>query len=69
MPDSNNNRKGSQQEFELAYYTKELGKTLQRQLLQQQLAQLRDPASVRSARSEDAPPAQDTPPAQNAGAP
>jgi len=39
MPDRKK-RDSERPEFEVAYYTKELGKTLQRQMLQRQLAQL-----------------------------
>lgn len=42
MPDRNKNRNGARPEYEVAYYTKELGKALQREMLQQQLARLSD---------------------------
>jgi hypothetical protein len=40
MPDRNRKPSGARPEFEIAYYTKELGKSLQREMLQQQLARL-----------------------------
>lgn len=42
MPDRNRNRNGGRPEFEVAYYTKELGNALQREMLQKQLALLSD---------------------------
>lgn len=42
MPDKNRNQIGDGPEFEVAYYTKELGKSLQRQMLQKQISQLGD---------------------------
>jgi hypothetical protein len=51
MPDRN---RKARPEFEVAYYTKELGRTVQRRMLQQQLDKLGD-ASVPEARhGEDA---------------
>lgn len=38
MPDRKQDRTGSRPEFEVAYYTKELGQPLQRQMLRKQLA-------------------------------
>jgi hypothetical protein len=43
MPDKH---RGGRPEFEVAYYTKELGKSLQRKMLTQQLAQLSDGAAA-----------------------
>ena len=40
MPDRNRKQQGSRPEFEVAWYTKELGKTLQREMLREQLARL-----------------------------
>jgi hypothetical protein len=37
MEPKDKDRKPARQEFEVAYYTKELGRTLQRKLLQKQL--------------------------------
>jgi hypothetical protein len=45
-------RKGARREFEVAYYTKELGRPLQRKLLQQQLADFTD-TGASSAPGED----------------
>jgi hypothetical protein len=56
MPDRNRNRSGGRPEFEVAYYTKELGKSLQREMLQKQLNQLSDYSNARSGHGEDASP-------------
>ncbi len=57
MPDRKLNRSKSERpEFEVAYYTKELGKELQREMLQKQLARLSENGSVRAAHGEDAAP-------------
>jgi len=40
MPDRTTKRHGGRPEFEIAYYTKELGTALQRKMLEQQLARL-----------------------------
>ncbi|HYE40996.1 MAG TPA: hypothetical protein VEB23_13755 [Ramlibacter sp.] len=66
MPDRKLNRPGGRPEFEVAYYTKELGKPLQREMLQQQLAMLSESsASARQpAHGEDAAPELDTAPPQ-----
>ena len=57
MPDRKLNRPTSQRpEFEVAYYTKELGKELQREMLQKQLARLSESGTVRAAHGEDAAP-------------
>jgi hypothetical protein len=61
MPDSKNNRPGHRPEFEVAWYTKELGKTLQREMLQKQLARFSTNTS-KAAESEDAPSPGDTEP-------
>lgn len=50
-----NDKKAARQEFEVAYYTKELGRELQRKLLQRQLADLSD-SSSRAAHGEEASP-------------
>jgi hypothetical protein len=42
MPDRNRKPGSGSHEFEIAYYTKELGKTLQREMLRKQLARLSD---------------------------
>jgi len=65
MPDRNRNRVGGQPDFEIAYYTKELGKSLQRKMLQHQLAQLskqqpsNDPAGAAAGHGEAASPQPD----------
>ena len=53
MPDRNRNRNGPRPEFEVAYYTKELGQSLQRQMLQQQLARFSDNGSIVSSHAEE----------------
>jgi len=66
MPDRNRNRHGARPEFEVAYYTKELGKPLQRQLLQKQLAQLSESGNGRSSHGEDTTPeVSEDPPSQD----
>ena len=63
MPDRNRNRQRGTPEFELAYYTKELGKPLQRQMLQKQLALLSE--SIQAAgHGEDLAPEHEGPPPQ-----
>jgi hypothetical protein len=42
-------RKPARQEFEVAYYTKELGRSLQRKMLQKRLDDFSDSSSVASA--------------------
>lgn len=65
MPDRNRNRIGGSPEFEVAYYTKELGKTLQRQMLQMQLARLSDSSTNgRRRHGEDASPQVEAAPPQ-----
>jgi len=65
MPDRNRKARGSRPEFEVAYYTKELGKPLQRQMLQQQLALLAESGARRlhgedtTSETEAPPPAED----------
>lgn len=56
MPDRNRKHPGGRPEFEVAYYTKELGKTLQRQLLTQQLAQLSEGNGNRNLRGKGVAP-------------
>jgi len=62
MPDRNRPRNGGRPEFEVAYYTKELGKTLQRQMLEQQLARLSESTSNASHGEDTSPPTEDAPP-------
>lgn len=58
-----NQRDGRRDEFEIAYYTKELGPQLQRQLLKQRLADFSDSRSpgAQPAETPD-PPAEPHPP-------
>jgi hypothetical protein len=42
MPSDKETRDGGRSEFEVAYYTKELGRTLQKKLLRQRLADFSD---------------------------
>lgn len=60
MPDRKTPPGGASPEFEVAYYTKELGKTLQRQMLESQLARFSENGSGASRHGEDAAPAADT---------
>jgi hypothetical protein len=46
--------KAAREEFEIAYYTKELGRSLQRKLLQRRLADLSD-SSIRPASHAEEP--------------
>mgnify|MGYP003578362724 CR=1 FL=1 len=63
MPDRNRPRTGGRPEFEVAYYTKELGKALQRQMLEKQLSQLSENITSASSHGEEpAPPADSDPP-------
>ena len=64
MPDRNRNRIGGMPEFEVAYYTKELGKTLQRQMLQMQLARLSESSKGAKRAGEQASPRVDEAPPQ-----
>lgn len=61
MPDRNRKSIGSRPEFEVAYYTKELGKTLQRQMLEKQLARLSE-STAATRHGEDAVPQVDADP-------
>jgi hypothetical protein len=54
MPDRTKDRNGGRPEFEIAYYTKELGQALQRKLLQKQLARFTDSGTISSSHGEDA---------------
>jgi hypothetical protein len=46
-------RKAPRDEYEVAYYTKELGRPLQRQLLQRRLNELADSGSARASHGDD----------------
>lgn len=52
MP-SDNDRDGGRSEFEVAYYTKELGRTLQKKLLRQRLADFSESRAPDAAHGED----------------
>jgi hypothetical protein len=54
MPDRNKTANVARPEFEVAYYTKELGNALQREMLQKQLNLLSDSTAARH--GEDAEP-------------
>lgn len=59
-------RKPAREEFEVAYYTKELGRPLQRKLLQRQFAQLSDSNISAAAHGEEpSPESNDTPPPED----
>ena len=60
MPDRNRKSQRAPPEFEVAYYTKELGPALQRQMLQRQLARFSDNGSISSSHGEDAAPQADS---------
>lgn len=46
-------RKAPRQEFEVAYYTKELGRPLQRKMLEKQLAGFTDDSKAAAGHGED----------------
>jgi hypothetical protein len=52
-PKKNKSRKPGREEFEVAYYTKELGRPLQRKLLQRRLADLSDRAITPASHGEE----------------
>jgi len=51
-------REPSRQEFEVAYYTKELGRSLQRKMLQKRLDDFTDSSSATTAAHGDEPSAE-----------
>jgi hypothetical protein len=53
-------RKDAPEEFEVAYYTNELGRPLQRKLLQRQFAQLSDSNIKAAAHGEESSPEGDS---------
>jgi hypothetical protein len=65
MPDRNRKPNGGRPEFEIAYYTKELGKDLQREMLRKQLARLSESTKIQSSHGEDPAPQPDTAPPQD----
>jgi len=64
MPDRNRKPNGGKPEFEIAYYTKELGKDLQREMLRKQLARLSESTKIASSHGDDIAPQLDTAPPQ-----
>ena len=68
MPDQDTSRKtrkpAARREFEVAYFTKELGRPLQRQMLARQLAGPNDIETLGS-HGEDAPQADSAPPRED----
>ena len=64
MPDRNRKPNGGRPEFEIAYYTKELGKDLQREMLRKQLSRLSESTKIASSHGDDAVPQLDTAPPQ-----
>jgi hypothetical protein len=55
-PDKDKDRKAAREEFEVAYYTKELGRSLQRKLLQRRLTDFSDSSIKAASHGEDASP-------------
>jgi len=53
-PERNKDRKAAREEYEVAYYTKELGRPLQRKLLQRRLNELTD-STISAASHGDEP--------------
>jgi hypothetical protein len=49
-------RKAPREEFEVAYYTKELGRSLQRELLQRRLTDLSDGSITAASHGEESSP-------------
>jgi len=68
MPDRNRKPNDGGPEFEVAYYTKELGRSLQREMLRQQLARLSGNGNSAAHPGEDAAPAADPAAPQEDGA-
>ena len=64
-PDQDKPPSGGREEFEVAYYTKELGRPLQRQLLKQRLADFLGGRARGATPAEDASPQVQPLPAQN----
>jgi hypothetical protein len=57
-PEKDKSRKTARQEFEVAYYTKELGRPLQRKLLQRRLADLSERGNIAASHGEEDSPEQ-----------
>jgi hypothetical protein len=65
-PDKDKSRKPAREEFEVAYYTKELGRSLRRKLLQRRLADLSDNGiTAASHGEEDSPELNHVPPRED----
>lgn len=67
--DKDKDRKAAREEFEVAYYTKELGRSLQRKLLQRRFSDLSD-SSIKAANHGEDPssaPNVNPPPEDRAG--
>lgn len=58
-------RKAARQGVEVAYYTKELGRSLQRKLLQRQLADFSDSSIMAANHGEEPAPDWDAPPRED----
>jgi len=52
-PDKDKHRKAAREEFEVAYYTKELGRRLQRKLLQRRFDDFSDSTITAAGHGED----------------
>ena len=55
-PDKDKDRKAAREEFEVAYYTKELGRKLQRKLLQRRFDDFSDSTITAAAHGEEPSP-------------
>lgn len=64
-PDKDKDRKAARDEIEVAYYTKELGRDLQRKLLQRRLADLSESQRASSHGEEPSPDANPQPPKED----
>jgi hypothetical protein len=68
MPDRKQDRSPGRPEFEVAYYTKELGQPLQRQMLQKQLARFSSGNAGATRDTQPVQPTQDPQPTDVTGA-
>ena len=59
--DKGKNRKAAREVFEIDYYTKELGRPLQRKLLQRRLADISDSSISAASHAEEPSPDPDAP--------
>jgi hypothetical protein len=65
-PDKDKDGKAAREEFEVAFYTKELGRSLQRRLLQRRFADFGDSSIKAAGHGEDASPeSNDVPPKED----